>query len=460
MLWNRKVVLLLLLLLIVTIRLAVNYLSPDIVHPDAIMQSLEQAHRLVFGVGFLPWEFIDGVRSWFFPGFLAIFVYLGSFLGPGSYGYIFLCDLVLNLLSLLPVLYVCNMTYRKYGQLPALLASVIMGLTWVGVYFANRALTECVATNVFFGALLFAQDKALMRSENKHHFLVGFLLGLTFCLRIQYGLAVALSYYILCFYKQKFRWHSALGFALVALIFGFSDWFTWKWPFQSMLLYFKFNGLEGKAANWGISPWYGYLLDYVRQFTVSLLLFLPLAWRGLRISPLLGIVFLSVLVPHCFIPHKEFRFVHLATMSLLALSALGGAQFLHSPRGSRIGATKTFALACAVLLCLALCRSLWVQDNGHLHAFRHLSLDSEMTGVGIQKHVENTGGYYYLHRNVPILFLEKYDLASSHLGNINRIIAPQTAEVRVDGIELRKTKCFGATCIYAVILNRLRSTNR
>src|SRR5439155_17397736 len=38
---------------------------------DEIYQSLEPAHRLVFGYGLLAWEFIDGARNWTFPAFVA-----------------------------------------------------------------------------------------------------------------------------------------------------------------------------------------------------------------------------------------------------------------------------------------------------------------------------------------------------------------------------------------------------
>ena len=32
--------------------------------PDEIHQSLEPAHRLVFGYGLIAWEFSDGARNW------------------------------------------------------------------------------------------------------------------------------------------------------------------------------------------------------------------------------------------------------------------------------------------------------------------------------------------------------------------------------------------------------------
>src|SRR2546425_8110563 len=39
--------------------------------PDEIYQSLEPAHRLVFGYGLLAWEFIEGARNWTFPALVA-----------------------------------------------------------------------------------------------------------------------------------------------------------------------------------------------------------------------------------------------------------------------------------------------------------------------------------------------------------------------------------------------------
>ncbi|HEX8822710.1 MAG TPA: hypothetical protein VF794_22475, partial [Archangium sp.] len=35
--------------------------------PDEVFQSLEPAHRLVFGYGLKAWEFIEGARNWALP---------------------------------------------------------------------------------------------------------------------------------------------------------------------------------------------------------------------------------------------------------------------------------------------------------------------------------------------------------------------------------------------------------
>src|SRR5487761_1150189 len=49
--------------------------------PDEIYQSLEPAHRLVFGYGLQAWEFIAGARNWAFPGTIAVLLKLCTVIG-------------------------------------------------------------------------------------------------------------------------------------------------------------------------------------------------------------------------------------------------------------------------------------------------------------------------------------------------------------------------------------------
>src|SRR5579872_5069734 len=69
------------------IRLIVAFESPNIAHPDQIFQVLEQAHRLAYGYGVVPWEFREGVRSWILPGLFAFIFKTSDFVFrvPGAY---------------------------------------------------------------------------------------------------------------------------------------------------------------------------------------------------------------------------------------------------------------------------------------------------------------------------------------------------------------------------------------
>lgn len=50
-------------------RLANSFIVSSYIDPDEFWQSLEPAHRLVFGYGYLTWEWRRGnaIRSWLFP---------------------------------------------------------------------------------------------------------------------------------------------------------------------------------------------------------------------------------------------------------------------------------------------------------------------------------------------------------------------------------------------------------
>src|SRR6186713_1946665 len=52
-------------------RVYVMFTDDGIYWPDEIHQSLEPAHRLVFGYGLIAWEFSEGARNWAFPGVIA-----------------------------------------------------------------------------------------------------------------------------------------------------------------------------------------------------------------------------------------------------------------------------------------------------------------------------------------------------------------------------------------------------
>src|SRR5207248_8614166 len=71
------------------IRSAIVIFGPlDVVYPDEIFQYTEQAHRIVYGSGVVPWEIVVGVRSWLLPLFIAGLMKLLSFIGGEPLVYI------------------------------------------------------------------------------------------------------------------------------------------------------------------------------------------------------------------------------------------------------------------------------------------------------------------------------------------------------------------------------------
>ena len=52
-----------------SLRFALSFYLPIVLHGDQTYQTLEPAHYLAFGKGFLTWEWHTGIRSWVYPSF-------------------------------------------------------------------------------------------------------------------------------------------------------------------------------------------------------------------------------------------------------------------------------------------------------------------------------------------------------------------------------------------------------
>ncbi|MEI9987972.1 MAG: hypothetical protein WDN69_35640 [Aliidongia sp.] len=86
------------------VKTLIYWTAPNLGNPDETFQYMEQAHRLVFGTGLVPWEFIAGIRSWLLPGLLVPGVALARALGTGPEFFPASSAAVCALLSLLPIL--------------------------------------------------------------------------------------------------------------------------------------------------------------------------------------------------------------------------------------------------------------------------------------------------------------------------------------------------------------------
>src|SRR5260370_17972666 len=122
--------------LALVLRMAVAVLFPGFEHPDEVFQMLEQAHRLAFGNGFIPWEFDEGVRSYFFVGILAGIFRVAERIAPGSY--LLAVRLALSLFSLVAVWFSWAILPRFAGPRAAMIGAFLSAV-WVGpVYFGPQ----------------------------------------------------------------------------------------------------------------------------------------------------------------------------------------------------------------------------------------------------------------------------------------------------------------------------------
>ena len=101
------------------------------------------------------------------------------------------------------------------------------------------------------------------------------------------------------------------------------DWITWGSPLHSLRAYLRYNLVQGRSADYGVSSWSDHLETAWSSTGVASLAIATgviAAWSRARALVAVAVGFVVV---HSLIAHKEYRFVMSVVPLLLALSAVG-----------------------------------------------------------------------------------------------------------------------------------------
>lgn len=315
--------------------------------PDEVYQSLEPAHALVFGHGLIPWEFIDGARTWALPGFVAALMKACAVVGlDDPRVYVRVVKLCFALLSVGSVLGVRRLA-KAFGapEEGAVAAAALWALAAPAIYFAPRAMSENACTvPLLWGLALLFEAKA---PAARRVLLATSLLGLAVLFRLQCAVFAVGAVAVLAARRD---WRT-LGWALAglgawAVLYGAFDAAAWhdargaKWGgwFHSAVVYVRFNVLEGRGAQWGTNPWWWYFRVVATSMpTVTLAMaagVVALLARRQWALPALLALFLAV---HLASPHKEIRFL-LPALPIAAACVGVALAAVRPPRLAQLGA--------------------------------------------------------------------------------------------------------------------------
>jgi GPI mannosyltransferase 3 len=305
------------------IRLLVAINFPNIYAPDENFQYLGQAHRLVFGQGYVPWEYQVGLRSWLIPLLLAAPMALAHWITPSPLAGIMLIRILLCMASLPIVWCATKWGERFHGVQGAWLAGLVTAI-WPDLWLmAPHPLEEALSTDCLVPAIYLVEA---CRGQNnlRHVALAAFFLGLSFALREQLAPAVAIPGIFLCGRNAK-RWLLALPIAAIPVVCaGLLDWFTWGEMFRSFWLNIYLNIVLGVASHYfdSSSPAY-YPLNLLYDWLWGALLMGWLAWLGARKLPVAGWAAVAIIAVHSCIAHKELRYIFPAMALLIPLAGVG-----------------------------------------------------------------------------------------------------------------------------------------
>ncbi len=315
------------------LRAAVALAFPNIIARDEVFQYLEQAHRLVFGQGYVPWEYQIGLRNWLIPLLLAAPMEAAHWVWANPLAGLILIRVLLCAASLSIVWSATRWGGDFYGGRGAWTAGIFAAVfpdLWL---FAPHPLEEVFAADCFVPAL-YLISRAGGAGQGRAIADAAFLLGLTVVFREQLVPAVAVAGAALCGRDAR-RWLVALAAGAVPLAAaGLLDWYAWGEPFRSFWLNIFINAHLRVSEMLGTSPPGFYVAILLLDWLWALPLMVVLVWRGARKLPVPGLVVLVILVSHALVAHKEYRFIFPAIAIAVPLAGVGLAGVL-AGRGRR-----------------------------------------------------------------------------------------------------------------------------
>jgi hypothetical protein len=409
---------------------------PNIHHPDEVFQYLEQAHRLVFKYGVIPWEYREATRSWLVPGFLAGLLKSSDIFGlsqPGAY--LFSVAAILSVFSLSIVLIGFLWAYRTQGAIAGLITAALCCVWFELVYFAPKTLTEPIAVNIFLIAVYLAYPG--QPTANKRRLLVaGLLFGLVVAIRVNLAPAIFVAAVYICRRQFSDKWIPIVLGGLVTLVLtGLLDSLTWEYPFQSFVSNIWVNIVEKKSLNFGTAPWYYFAAKWALIWGGAIVPIAILFVIALRKNLLLGLIAFTIIATHMLFAHKEYRFVFPATPFIIILVGLGTAEvfsYFQKEIKTRkqmlmvsVGISFGWALTSGILATNDQFRPNWFRGAGGIYAFNYLHDKPDLCGVGILGITWfQTAGYSHLHRKVPII-IPPNDVAASYAAYNYALADPQ-----------------------------------
>ncbi|MDR3535057.1 MAG: hypothetical protein P4L71_01030 [Acetobacteraceae bacterium] len=396
------------LLMALMLRVAAFRSQIYVIYPDETFQYLEQAHRLAFGSGVVPWEYFVGVRSWLVPGVLAGLFRVASWFTDSPLAFVQLARFGCSVVSLAVVFVGFRLAERHFGTWAAMLTGGLCAVWGELIWFAPTVMPEVLSAHFALLALWCGES-----GRRRSLLLTGFGLGLAACLRFQYAPAL----FAAALWQHRLdwqRWRLVLcgGAAAILPVAGLLDWVTLGTPFQSIWLNYIVNSKDGVASSMGtVAAWF--FPSYLSVAFSPVALLVPLVVVGAFRAPALAITATVVVALHSLVPHKEIRFIYLATAVMPILIGLGAAEVLHRLARQRLRQIAWPATAILLVGAAALSWQTaftgvmaprWQYHRATIEAVLAAHAAPDLCGLASRDELTiGSAGYAYLHRDVPLI---------------------------------------------------------
>jgi GPI mannosyltransferase 3 len=285
----------------------------------------------------LAWEFQQKVRASLLPG-IAYFI-AKAMKGCGLYDPFILAFLLRLFTAVISWFITCKFCLLLLPKFKTPKAERLFILMCFFLWFIPYITVRFTPENISGIVLLYGIYSILSINEkttNTHvrYILAGLLFGISFFIRAQMCFAIV-GFVAWLMFVNKIKWKNLLlmATAITAAIgtnILIDYWFYGAWTLTPFNYYYA-NIVKHIAADFGTNPWWFYFTDFIIKVVpplsvLLLIMFFIGLYKNVR-DPFVWI-FIPFFILHCFIGHKEIRFLFPVTFIFLYITSLGFDYFI------------------------------------------------------------------------------------------------------------------------------------
>ncbi|OBA19327.1 GPI mannosyltransferase 3 [Metschnikowia bicuspidata var. bicuspidata NRRL YB-4993] len=364
--------------------------------PDEYYQALEPAHRLVYGYGYLTWEWHEALRSSLHPLLYAFAYKLFNIFILESWAVVVAPKIMGALIATTSDIY----TYwfaSRYWQSPSV-AKVALGLSLISSW------NWYVSTRSFLNNLEMALTAAGLSYWPWHQYklmplLISCLFGFLSCI-VRPTNSILWAFLAVCLLAKNIRRFSrlvsllvsvSLVFMLTSMLASLADRFfygRWTFPIYNFL---EFNVFRNLLIFYGSAPWHFYLLQGIPLILMGYLPLFCLAIYQYRRTTLVGLCVFFVSA-FSLIAHKEFRFLQPLHPVMITLCAKTIYQRRH------INLAKLFVFVVVIFHLFIAYFFTRVHEAGEIRVVELLRDDPMVESIGFLTPCHSTPWHSMFHR--------------------------------------------------------------
>ncbi len=300
-------------------------------HYDEHYQILEFANLKMGGTSAdqMPWEFHEQIRPAIQPAIAFAFMKVCSFITlTNPFTITLLLRIFIGIVSWFVTCKMLSLLIRDLSNQRSIRLFIFMSffLWWIP-YINVRFSSENLSAILLLAGIFFFLKSSIL--SVKSIVIAGLLFGFAFFVRFQICFAVAgFVLWLILIRKISLKQFLLLSMSIAvgtAICILIDRWYYGHW-LLTPLNYFHANLVLGKAAGWGVFPWWYYFTQFFVKAIPPISIFLLLAffvgvYKNLRNALVWTII--PFLLGHMLVGHKEMRFLFPVCFIFIYIASLG-----------------------------------------------------------------------------------------------------------------------------------------